>query len=142
MASKFTEISNKTTEKKSNQLETPTGKLPEQLDFEKFFKHNFNESLRLALDQTFDSSLFNKNVISAANTVITMQMNDDSQVLKKENIVKAIESKLIAQFNNSIESEIMEGIINAVSISFDFADAQEVRKMNELASHKTRLEEM
>jgi hypothetical protein len=53
-----------------------------------------------------------------------------------------VKSKLNAQVSGSIEAKMMDAIIDAVSISFDFADVQEVRRVNELASQKNRLEEV
>ena len=47
-----------------------------------------------------------------------------------------------AQLGDSIEADTMDAIIDAVSISFDFAEVQEVRRVNELASQKNRLEEI
>jgi len=69
-------------------------------------------------------------------------MNDPSKLLEKENMKEGVKSTLNAQFSGSIEADTMDAIIDAVSISFDFADVQEVRRMNELASQKTRLEEI
>lgn len=141
--SNSTEISNATAEKKSNQLQNLTGKKPEQLEFEKYFKDNFNNKLKSLLNEIFpESNLYVKNFINAANTVMTGQMNDPSKLLEKENIKEGVKSKLIAQFSGSIEADMMDAIIDAVGTSFDFADAQEFGKMNELASQKIRPEEI
>ncbi len=130
MASNFTEISNKAAEKKSNQLQELVSKDPVQLSAEKSFKDSFATSLKIKLNETFtDSNLFVRNVVNAADIVMTRQMNDASQELKKENIQEEIKTKLNSQFANSIADETMDSIINAVGISFDFADAEELRKM-------------
>jgi hypothetical protein len=141
--SNSTEIYNKTAEKKSNQLQNPTDKEPEQLESEKYVKYNFNNKLNSVLNEVFpESKIYVNNFIEAANAVMTEQMNDSSKLLEKENIKEGVKSKLNAQFSGSIEADTMDAIINAVSISFDFADVQEVRRVNELASQKTRLEEI
>ncbi len=138
-----TEISNKTAEKKSNQLQNLTDKEPEQLEFEKYFKDNFDKKLTSELNEIFPGyGLQNKNFVNAANAVMIGQMNDPSKLMEKENIKEGVKSKLNAQFSGSIEADTMDAIIDAVSISFDFADVQEVRRMNELASQKNRLEEV
>lgn len=143
MPSNSTEISNKTAEKKSNQLQNPTDKEPEQLESEKYVKDSFNNKLKSVLNEVFyESNVDVNNIIEAANAVMTEQMTDPSKLLDKENIKEGVKSKLNAQVSGSIEAKMMDAIIDAISISFDFADVQEVRRMNELASQKTRLEEI
>jgi hypothetical protein len=143
MPSNSTEISNKNAEKKSNQLQNPTDKEPEQLESEKYVKDSFNNKLKSVLNEVFpDSNLYVKNFINAANAVMTEQMTDPSKLLDKENIKEGVKSKLNAQLGDSIEADTMDAIIDAVSISFDFAEVQEVRRVNELASQKNRLEEI
>lgn len=141
--SNSTEVSDKAAEKKSNHLQNINPKEPEQLEFEKYFKHNFNDCLKSELNEVFpDSNLYVKNFINAANTVLTDNMNDPSKLIEKENIKEGVKSKLTAQFCGSLAAETMDAIIDAVSISFDFADAQEFRRMNELASQRIRAEEI
>ncbi len=97
---------------------------------EKSFKDSFATSLKIKLNETFtDSNLFVRNVVNAADIVMTRQMNGASQELKKENVQEEIKTKLNSQLANSIADETMDSIINAVGISFDFADAEELRKM-------------
>lgn len=143
MPSNSTEISDKAAEKKSNHLQNINPKEPEQLEFEKYFKDNFNDCLKLVLNEVFpDSNLYVKNFINAANTVLTDNMNDPSKLLEKENIKEGVKLKLTAQFRDSFAAETIDAIIDAVSISFDFASAQKLRRMNELASQKIRPEEI
>lgn len=136
MPSNSTEISNKTAEKKSNQLQNLTDKEPEQLELEKYLKDNFNEKLTSELNEIFpNSGPYNKNYVNAAKDVLTDQMKDASQLLNKENLIGGVMSRLNNQFDNSLEKETMGYIINAVSISFDYTNAQLDRKMKDSVSN-------
>ena len=87
MPSSSTEMSTKTAEKKSNPVQNLNDKEPEQLEFEKYFKDDFNKKLTSELNEIFpNSGLYNKNFVNAANAVMIGQMNDPSKVPEKESV--------------------------------------------------------
>lgn len=112
-----------------------TGHSP-QTQMVQSFKTNFDSNLKLMIakipgmnEQSANVKIIRAAIIRTANTELRLQINDDSNELKKENFKKAFEATLKIQFNNNISSDLLNQITKAVSDSFDFADAEELRKM-------------
>ena len=136
LLSDFTEVANNSAEKKSNQMHKPVTKDPEQLSFEKSFMNDFDTKLRSILPDKIrggekdpNIKIFCETVIKIVNAELDRQINNGSNDLQKENIEKEVELTLNSQFKSNIPNELLAEIKNAVSISFDFADAEELRKM-------------
>ena len=73
--------------------------------------------------------IFFELVIDIANTALGNQINNDFNELTQENLEREIESTLNSKFTINISDKLMAEIKNAVRISFDFAGAEELRKM-------------
>jgi hypothetical protein len=99
-------------------------------DFDSNFKSMIAKIPGMNNEKSTDVKIIRAAIIRTANTELSLQINDDSNDLKKENFKKAFEATLKIQFNNNISSDLLNQITKAVSDSFDFADAEKLRKMN------------
>jgi hypothetical protein len=79
--------------------------------------------------QSPDVKIIRAAIIRTAKSELSLQINADSNNLKKENFEKAFEATLNLQFNNTISLDLLSQIKKAVSLSFDFAVDEELRKM-------------
>jgi gas vesicle protein len=98
-------------------------------DFDSNFKSMIAKIPGMNNEKSTDVKIIRAAIIRTANTELSLQINDDSNDLKKENFKKAFEATLKIQFNNNISSDLLNQITKAVSDSFDFADAEKLRKM-------------
>lgn len=135
LLSNSTDVS-KDTEKKSNQLQAPITKDTGQLNFEQSFITDFDTKIKSLLLDKIPGGETNQKVkrfcdlvISVANTALGNQINNDFNELTQENLEREIESTLNSKFTINISDKLMAEIKNAVRISFDFAGAEELRKM-------------
>lgn len=132
----FSEIWKKAVQTNPHQPSMPVGQQSEQLIFEKSFVNDFKVALRSALDNMVDTDNQRGNtgtfigvIVDIAGTELIRQMKDESKIMKKEDVEKNIQSRLNSTFNNDIPIAMMTNILDAISMSFDFADAEELRKM-------------
>ena len=100
-----------------------------KMDFDSNFKSMIAKIPGMNNEKRTDVKIIRAAIIRTANTELSLQINDDSNDLKKENFKKAFEATLKIQFKNNISSDLLNQITKAVSDSFDFADAEKLRKM-------------
>ncbi len=112
-----------------------TGNTPQDLmvqsfkmDFDLKFK-SMIEKISGMNEQSAHVKIIRAAITRTAHTELSLQINADSNNLKKDDLRKEIVAKLNFQFNNSIPSELLIQITNAVDISFDFAHAEKLRNM-------------
>ena len=115
-------------------------KKPDKKDAEKIhimqsFKNDFDSNFKSMIaeipgmnEQSADVKIIREAIIRTANAGLSTQIINDPYNLKKENFKKEFEATLKLQFNNNISSDLLTQITNAVSISFDIAEAEKLKK--------------